>query len=63
MIRWTRKGSDVVAVLSPEERSQNHVPDWVFALCREHNVYIEDEATGELIQVLDLRTEAETRGE
>lgn len=32
----------------------NHVPDEIFLLSRKNDVFIEDEITGELIQVLDL---------
>jgi len=33
----------------------NHVPDWMFDLCHDHNVFYRDHQTGELVQVLDLR--------
>lgn len=32
----------------------NHVPDEIFRLSRKANVFIKDEITGDLIQVLDL---------
>ena len=32
----------------------NHVPDEIFRLARDNDVFYKDEITGELIQVLDL---------
>lgn len=45
----------ILVNLDPADRQKNHVPDWVFELCRGYDVFIRDEETGELIQVLDLR--------
>jgi hypothetical protein len=44
----------IIVKLSKEDRKANHVPDWVFELCHENDVFIEDFKTGELVQILDF---------
>lgn len=45
---------NIVAELTEAERLANHIPEGVWKMARVHNVFIKDEITGELIQVLDL---------
>lgn len=47
----------IIVLLSDEDRCAGHVPDWVFNLCHNHDVFYEDHKTGELIQVLDMLPE------
>jgi len=42
-----------IVKLSKSNRKKNHVPDWVFELCHNKEVFIEDFKTGELVQILD----------
>lgn len=37
------------------KNEDNHVPDEIFRLSRDHNVFIKDKKTGELIQIIDLK--------
>jgi len=46
---------EIIVELSEEERLNNHIPDWVFELCHENNVFYRDYTSGELVQVLDLK--------
>jgi hypothetical protein len=47
--------SPVIIELSEEHRLANHVPDDVWHLSREREVFIIDHETGEWVQVLDCR--------
>jgi len=44
----------IIYQLSEEDRLTNHIPEGVWQLCHEHDVFIEDFKTKELISVLDL---------
>ena len=39
--------------LSEKDKQANHIPEDVWELSRDNEVFIRDEITGELIQVLD----------
>lgn len=43
--------------LSDEDRLAGHIPDEIYRLARNNNVFYEDRKTGKLIQILDLTTE------
>ena len=52
----------IIVDLPEEDRIRNHIPEWVYSLIYfGYEVYIKDEATGELIQVLDLTIEDDTQ--
>ena len=38
-----------------EQKLNNHIPDAVWKLSKTCDVFIEDDVTGQLIQILDLR--------
>jgi len=44
----------IIYQLSEEDRLTNHIPEGVWQLTHEHDVFIEDFKTKELISVLDL---------
>jgi len=46
---------DIIVELSEEDRLNSHIPEWIYELCHENNVYYRDLESGELIQVLDLK--------
>jgi len=41
--------------MTDEQKLKNHIPNGVWLLSKTSDVFIEDEETGELIQVIDLR--------
>ena len=43
----------IIYELTDEEKLNNHMPEPVWQLSRNHEVFIRDHITGELIQVLD----------
>lgn len=45
----------VIWKLSERDKLSNHVPEEVWRLSKTHDVFIEDDVTGQLIQILDLR--------
>lgn len=45
--------SVTIIELDESDRLANHIPEDVWKLSRGHSVYIRDEITGELVQVLD----------
>jgi hypothetical protein len=44
----------IIVKLSRHDRLANHIPSWAYEMSREHDVFIQDMATGELVQVLDM---------
>lgn len=50
----------IITELSEEDQKSNHVPDEIWELSRENEVYIRDKKTNELIQILDF-TDDETK--
>ncbi len=44
----------IIYEISKEDRLANHIPNEVYELCHDNNVFIKDNKTGELIQVLDI---------
>ena len=44
----------ILIELSETDRLNNHIPDDVFDLCHDNDVFILDHATGEAIQILDF---------
>lgn len=49
-----KKIRTIIVKLSEEDRKNNHIPDEVFKLSRDNNVWIEDFKSHELVQILDL---------
>lgn len=47
------KGERLIINLTEKERLANHIPEYVWKLSRDNEVFIRDEITGELEQVLD----------
>jgi hypothetical protein len=50
----------IITELSEEDQKANHVPEDIWKLSREHEVYVRDKKTGELVQIIDV-TEDDTR--
>lgn len=44
----------IITELSDDNKLSNHIPDEVWELSRDNEVYIRDEKTGELIQIIDF---------
>lgn len=49
-----RERQIVVIDLSDEDRLAGHIPDEIYRMSRDHDVFYEDRKTSELVQVLDL---------
>lgn len=47
----------IIWTLTEEQRLNNHIPEEVWKLSKNHDVFIKDSITGELVQVIDLRGE------
>ena len=45
----------IIVNLSTEDHINNRVPEWVFDLLPDNDVFIKDKSTGELIQVFDFK--------
>ncbi len=45
----------IIANLTEEDRLANHIPEEIWELSKTNNVFLKDEKTGELIQILDLK--------
>jgi hypothetical protein len=45
---------DIIIELTEEDRLAGHIPDEIYRLARENNVFYRDSKTGELVQILDL---------
>ena len=45
---------NIIFKLSEKDRLANHIPEELWQLTHDHDVFIEDSETGELISVLDL---------
>lgn len=50
----------IIFELSESDRLANHIPESCWLLSREHEVFVRDSKTGELVQVLDCKHLEET---
>jgi hypothetical protein len=52
----------IIVNLSKEDRLACHVPDEIYRLARDNEVFVRDEKTDKLIQILDFTRDGEEKG-
>lgn len=51
----------IITELSEDDQKSNHVPEELWDMSRNHEVFIRDKKTGELIQIMDFAEDEESK--